>query len=81
MSAGKFERYKAEVEERIERREMLALGNKVESEKHLEIYGGLTEGIGMKTYLHDPMDFPKTLKLRFLVGDLDLPERSRGIPV
>ena len=39
MSAGKFGRYKAEVEERIERRERLALRNKVESEKHLEIYG------------------------------------------
>ena len=34
----------------------------------------------MKTYLHGPMDNAKTLKLRFRVGDLDLPER-RGIPV
>ena len=32
----------------------------------------------MKTYLHGPMDFAKTLKLRFRVGDLDLPERRRG---
>ena len=33
----------------------------------------------MKTYLHGPMDYAKTLQLRFLVGDLDLPE-ERGIP-
>ena len=78
MSAGKVERYKTEeVEEWIERRERLALRNKVESEKHLEIYGRLREGIGMKTYLHGPMDFAKTLKLRFRVGDLDLPERRK----
>ena len=29
----------------------------------------------MKTYLHGPMDCAKNLKLRFFVGDLDLPER------
>ncbi|MEP2037814.1 MAG: hypothetical protein ABJI72_14510 [Parasphingorhabdus sp.] len=77
MSAGKFGRYKAKVEESIERRERLALRNKVESEKHFEIYGGLREGLGMKTYLHGPMDFAKTLKLRFRVGDLDMPERRK----
>ena len=31
----------------------------------------------MKTYLHGPMDFARTLKLRFSVGDLDLPERRK----
>ena len=56
------------------------LRNKVESEERLEIYVGLSEEIGMKTYLHGPMDFAKTLKLRLRVGDLDLPER-RGIQV
>ena len=30
----------------------------------------------MQTYLHGPTDYAKTLKLRFCVGDLDLPERS-----
>ena len=30
----------------------------------------------MKTYLHSPMDYAKKLKLRFRVGDLDLPERK-----
>ena len=31
----------------------------------------------MKTYLHGPMDYAKKLKLRFRVGDLDLPEKRR----
>ena len=61
--------------------------NKVKEEKRLDIYGGLREDIGMKTYLHDPMDYAKKMKLRFCVGDLgfcvgdlDLPER-RDLPV
>ena len=29
----------------------------------------------METYLHGPLDYAKTLKLRVRVGDLDLPER------
>ena len=33
----------------------------------------------MKRYLHGPMDYAKKLKLRFRVGDLDLPERKRHI--
>ena len=47
MSAGKFRRYKAEVEERIERRERLALRNKVKSggETFKRYAGGLSEGI------------------------------------
>ena len=50
----------------------------MQSEKHLEIiHGGLGEGIRMKTYLRGAMDFVKTLKLRFRVGDLDLPERRK----
>ena len=59
----------------IEIRERLELRNKVKEEEHLGIYGGLREEIGTKTYLHGPMDYAKTLKLRFRVGDLDLPER------
>ena len=50
MSALKFGRYKAEVE----KREWLALRNKAGSEKHLEIYGGLREGIGMKNVFARP---------------------------
>ena len=53
------------------------LRNKAKSEKHSELYGGLSEGTGMKTYLHGPMNFAKTLKLRFRVGDLDPPERRK----
>ena len=49
----------------------------MESEKHLEIYGELREGKGMKTYLHGPTEFAKTLKLGFRVGDLDQPERRK----
>lgn len=37
----------------------------------------LRQGIGMNTYLYGPMDFTKTLKLRFRLGDLDLSERTR----
>ena len=58
---------------RIERREIMALGREQKSEKHVEVYGGLSEGIGMETYLHGHMGFEKTLKLRFRVRDL--PER------
>ena len=28
-----------------------------------------------KTFSHGPMDYAKTLKMRFRVGDLDQPER------
>ena len=31
----------------------------------------------MKTYLHGPIDYAKNLKLRFRIGDLDLPERRK----
>ena len=31
----------------------------------------------MKTYLHGPVDYAKTLKLRFRVGNLDLTERRK----
>ena len=77
MSIEKFGGYRTEVKEIIEEREKLALRTKVEEEKHLEIYGGLREDIGMKTYLHCPMDYAKKLKLRFRVGDLDPPERGK----
>ena len=32
----------------------------------------------METYLHGPMDYAITLKLRFRVGDLDLLERRKS---
>ena len=43
----------------------------------IEMQGELREKIGMKTYLRGPMDYAKTLKLRFRVGGLDLPERRK----
>ena len=49
----------------------------MKEEKHSEIYGGLREDIGMKTYLHGPMDYAKKLKLRFRVGDLGLQETRK----
>ena len=49
----------------------------MKEEKHEEVYGGLREDTGMKTYLHGPMDYAKKLKLQFRVGDLDLPERRK----
>ena len=49
----------------------------MKEEKHLEIYGGLREDIGMKTYLHGPMDYAKKLKPRNRVGNLHLPERRK----
>ena len=65
------------MQERIEERERQALRNQVNEEKHLEICGGLREVIGMKAYLHGPMDYAKKLKLQCRVGDLDLPERRK----
>ena len=50
----------------------------MKEEKHLEIYGGLGQDIGIRTYLHGPMDYAKKPKLRFRVGDLDLAERRKS---
>ena len=81
LSREKFAGYKTEVKEKIEIREWLALRKKVKGKEHLKIYGGLREEIGVKTYFHGPIDHTKTLKLRFRVGDLDLPEKERGMSV
>ena len=35
----------------------------------------------MKTYLHRPIDYAKTLKLRFRVGDRDCQKEERDVPV
>ena len=44
------------------------------------MHGGLSEGIGMRTYVQGSMDFAKPLTLRFRVRYLDLPEiRKRYI--
>ena len=41
----------------------------MKEETHLEIYGGLRGDIGIKMYMHGPMDCSKKLKLRFRLGD------------
>ena len=77
LSIDKFAGYKTEAKEKIEMRERLALRNKVKEEEHLQIYGRSREEIGMKTCFHSQLDYAKTLKLRFRVGDLDQPERRK----
>ena len=49
----------------------------MKEEQHLQIYGRSREEIGMKTCFHSHLDYAKTLKLRFRVGDLDQPERRK----
>ena len=47
------------------------------------LFGAILGGIPlsgpypMKTYLHGPIDYAKNLKLRFRIGDIDLPERRK----
>ncbi|CAB1109618.1 unnamed protein product [Ectocarpus sp. CCAP 1310/34] len=72
-----FGGFKKKVKEMLESREEATLRKKVRSEDHLETYGKLKEGIGMKSYLDGPVDYAKKLKLQFRAGDLDLPERSK----
>ena len=78
LSIGESAGYKTKVRNMIETRGKGALRCKVDKEEHLKIYGGWKEGIGMKAYLRGPLDAAKNLKLRFRVGDLDLPERRKG---
>ena len=78
MSAEKFGRYRAEAEERVEGRKRLAPRNKVKSEKHLETYGGLIKRRDNNENVFSwPNGLWKTLKPRFCIGDLDLPERRK----
>ncbi|CAB1113164.1 unnamed protein product [Ectocarpus sp. CCAP 1310/34] len=62
-----FGGFKKKVKEMLKSREEATLRKKVRSEDHLEIYGKLKEGIGMKSYLDGPMDYTKKLKLQFRV--------------
>ena len=63
------------MKESVEMRGKLALRNKMEEEEHSRDARGLREEIGIKTYIHGPMDYAKTLKPRIREWDLDLPER------
>ena len=49
----------------------------MKEEGRLGLYRESREDFGMKTYLHGPKDYGKKVKLRFRVGDLDLPERRK----
>ena len=59
------------MEEIIERRERLAVKKQGEVGETLKryIYGGLSEGTGMKPYLHGRIDLAKNVKLRFRGGE------------
>ena len=76
MSAETSERYNIEVEKKKKNRKK---GN-ASAKKQGEV-GGIPGDIqGMKRRDRNengPMDSAKTLKLRFSVGDLDLPERRK----
>ena len=75
LSIGGSAGYKPKVRDMIEIRDKGALRCKADGEEHLKIHGGLQEVIGMKAYLHGLLDAAKNFKLRFRVGNLDLPER------
>ena len=75
LSIDKFEGYETEVKEKRNKGKASAKKQGERGGTLIEIYGGLREETGMKTYLHGPMDYAKTLKLRFRVGNSDLPER------
>ena len=55
----------------------------MESEKKTprDIQGTEGRNRNEKKCSHGPMDFAETLKLRFRVGDLDVPKKEGGIPV
>ena len=83
MSIEKFGGCKPEVKEKIEVRERLvALRSEVKEEEHSRDMRWLERrnrnGI---VFARPPMDCAKTLKQRFRVRDLDMPERRKGIPV
>ena len=56
---------------------MVALRNKVKEEKHLKYIREVKKRNTNEHVLHGPVDYAKMLKLRFRVGDLDLPERRK----
>ena len=62
MSIEDVGEYKTKVGDMIESRERKSLRQKVDKEEHLKIYGGLREGVRMKTYVHGPIDYAKKHK-------------------
>ena len=49
----------------------------MKEEDHFRDLRGVKRRDGNETYLHGPMDYAKTLKLRFRAGGLNLPERRK----
>ena len=81
LSTGENAGYKTKVSGVIETKEKGALRCKADKEENLKIYGGLKEGIGMKAYLHGPLDAAKNLKLRFRVRTWICRKEGRDIRV
>ena len=65
VRVDKFGRYNTDVKGGIERRERLALRNKVKSKRHFELCLGVNEGNRNENVFARPNGLPKTLKLRF----------------
>ena len=77
MPAEKFSGYKPAVEKRIEIRERLALRHKVKSDKHIRDVRGVELRYRKENIFARSNGNAKSLKLRFHVRDLDLPERRK----
>lgn len=56
-----------------------ALGWKVDEEKYLKIRGRLREGMGMKTYLHDPVDTAKKDVTAISGGGREPTRKEKGV--
>ena len=52
----------------------------MKEEEHRDLRGVKRKNRKKRSF-HGPMDYARTLKLRFRVGDLDLPERRKRGPV
>ena len=66
--------------ERMQVRERLALRKKVIEGDHLDMIGGVDiRDRNKKRVCATPWTTQKTLKLRFRVGDLDLPEKKKKV--
>ena len=80
LSTEKFGGYKIEVKERMERRERLALRNKVKEEERLRDNTGIDRN---ENEFARPNGLRENAETTICVRDLDLPERrdtSTGIP-
>ena len=78
LSKEKFGGYKTELKDMIKARQSLALRHKSKEEGHILIdIRRDKRSYRNENAFHGPMDYAKTMKLRFRAGDLDLPERRK----